>query len=194
MSRLTRPYHHGNLRAVLIQAALELLESSGAATLSLREVARRAGVSHNAPYHHFGDRAGLLEAAGQEAMRRFLDAQRAAYDAERGAVDALIAMGEAYAVWALAHPGAFEVIYDPEICAPGSPSPGMAPLIAENEELLARAVDAAFPEAAPHDRSALESALWATVHGLAVLATAGHLPSAAIRPALRAVVRSAGAV
>lgn len=187
MSRSGGPYHHGNLRAALTAAALEMLETTKATGLSLREVARRAGVSHNAPYHHFQDRADLLAAAGEEAMRRFLAAQRHAYDAAPDPREALVAMGVAYVEWAVAHPGAFGVIYDPEICHPDSPSPAMAPLIAENERLLHEATAAAFPEAGEARGHALEAALWATVHGLADLVVAGHLPATAIRPALEAV-------
>lgn len=184
MSRSAERYHHGNLGPVLTAAALELLETQSAAKLSLREVARRAGVSHNAPYHHFGDRADLLAAAGAEAMRRFVAAQREAFAVQAEPAEALVAMGVAYAEWAVAHPGAFGVIFDPEICHPGDPSPEMAPLIAANEDLLREAVAAAFPAVDAVGRTALEAALWGTVHGIAELVRAGHLDPAAIRPAL----------
>ena len=71
-------YHHGNLQAALEDAALDLLETTSAAKISLREVARRAGVSHNAPYHHFGDRAALLGALGVRGMAALLAAQEEA--------------------------------------------------------------------------------------------------------------------
>lgn len=188
MSRSEGRYHHGNLRPVLTAAALEVLEAEGVASISLREVARRAGVSHNAPYHHFGDRAGLLAAAGAEAMRQFLAAQRRAYESRPEPRQALVAMGVAYVEWAVAHPGAFGVIYDPEICRPGSPSSQMAPLIEENERLLGAAVTAAYPDLHDDEAEALEAALWGTVHGLAELVIAEHLPRAAVAPALEVLV------
>ncbi|MDT9593321.1 TetR/AcrR family transcriptional regulator [Nocardioides zeae] len=192
MSRSTSTYHHGNLRPVLLAAALDLLETQSAAALSLREVARRAGVSHNAPYHHFGDRSGLLAAAGAEAMRQLVAAQRAAYEAEADPRDALVALGVAYVEWAVAHPGAFGVIYDPEICAPGAPSETMAPLIAANEELLSAAIAATDPRpdgttGRAAELAAREAGAWGSVHGLAALVTAGHLPRAAVRPALESL-------
>ena len=73
MSRSTGGYHHGNLQAALEDAALDLLETTSAAKISLREVARRAGVSHNAPYHHFGDRAALVDADGRPTSYADLD-------------------------------------------------------------------------------------------------------------------------
>src|SRR5215470_2775019 len=61
-------YHHGDLRRALLEASLALVEESGIGALSLREVARKAGVSHNAPYHHFKDRGSLLAALAEEGF------------------------------------------------------------------------------------------------------------------------------
>ena len=92
-SSSTATYHHGNLQAALEDAALSLLETQPAAKISLREVARRAGVSHNAPYNHFGDRAALLHALGVRAMRELLEAQERAVDAAADPVDRVRALG-----------------------------------------------------------------------------------------------------
>src|SRR5919112_6813183 len=70
----TRPYHHGNLRRALIDAALTAVAQQGPAALSLRDVARRAGVSHAAPTHHFGNKAGLLTAIAAEGWDLLADA------------------------------------------------------------------------------------------------------------------------
>lgn len=191
VSRSGSGYHHGNLRPVLLAAALEMLETQSPSALSLREVARRAGVSHNAPYHHFGDRTGLLSAVGAEAMARFLAAQRSAVDQVDGSGapgDPLVAMATAYVEWAVAHPGAFEVVFDPSICPPGDPSTAMAPLIRANEDLLRDVTARCWPGLPPDELDRLQPALWGTVHGLAALVAAGHLPSEAVRPALQVLV------
>src|SRR5213080_824442 len=65
-----RPYHHGDLRRALMRAALDAIVEGGPANLSLRDLARRAGVSHAAPAHHFGDKAGLLTSIAAEGYRR----------------------------------------------------------------------------------------------------------------------------
>lgn len=194
VSRSSATYHHGNLQAALEDAALSLLETQPAARISLREVARRAGVSHNAPYHHFGDRAALLHALGVRAMRELVEAQEAAVDAAVGPVERVRALGAAYVGYAAEHPQAFALVFDPEYCAPGDPDADMAPLITRNEELLAREVAALVQEPgfAGRDPAALAAALWATVHGMAELVMLGHLPREAAEPALAALV-SAGA-
>ena len=79
----TQPYHHGNLRPVLVDTAVELARSTGPEGVVLREVARRAGVSHNAAYRHFEDRAALLAEVADRAMAQLEDAMQARADAVR---------------------------------------------------------------------------------------------------------------
>lgn len=191
MSRSTGGYHHGNLQAALEDAALDLLETTSAAKISLREVARRAGVSHNAPYHHFGDRAALLRALGVRGMADLLAAQEEAVAAADGPVERVRALGLAYVRYAAAHPQAFALVFDPDYCAAGSPSEEMAPLITRNEDLLGGEVEALVREPGYEGRDpiALSAALWSTVHGMAQLVTLGHLPLEAAEPALDALVR-----
>src|SRR5688572_33107199 len=95
-------YHHGDLRAVLLRTAGEMLEKEGLGALSLREVARRSGVSHNAPYRHFPDRDSLLAALAAEGFREFGDAL-----AKRPRQE----MGEAYVEFALEHPQRFRLMF-----------------------------------------------------------------------------------
>jgi AcrR family transcriptional regulator len=185
VSRSAAPYHHGNLASELERAGLELVEQGGHAGLSLREVARRAGVSHNAPYHHFGDRATLLKRLAELSMAALLDAQRAALRPDAAPIDNGIAMGLAYVHWATRHPGGFALIYDPEVCEPGNATPAMAELIAANEELLAEAVAAMAPDAPPQQVEAMAVAGWGAVQGLSQLASAGHMPLEAVEPGLR---------
>lgn len=107
-----RPYHHGDLRQALIDAALELVEEGGIDRVSVREAGRRAGVSPAAPFRHFASKVELMTAVAEEAMRRF----RAEIDSELARVadlDALSrfrALGTAYLRWAVRSPAHFEVI------------------------------------------------------------------------------------
>src|SRR5436190_24145857 len=95
-------YHHGNLRPALLAGAAKILEKEGVTALSLREAARRAGVSHNAPYRHFADRDALLAALAAEGFQMLGEAMRA-HDGRE--------MGEAYVRFALAHPERFRLMF-----------------------------------------------------------------------------------
>ena len=105
-----KSYHHGDLQAALIRAAGNILEKEGVEALSLRAVARKAGVSHNAPYRHFPEREGLLAALAAEGFERLVAAQREA--AEKGG---LRGMGEAYVLFALQHPQRFRLMFGGQI-------------------------------------------------------------------------------
>ncbi len=190
VSRSTTAYHHGNLGPALEDAALELMRTQGHATLSLREVARRAGVSHNAPYHHFGDRTALLKRLSERGMAELLDAMREERQATAGRDprEAAVRIGSTYVHYAAQHPERFRLIYDPDVCVPGSPSEAMAPLIGGVEALLAETTASLAPGAEPQVIAALTTAVWAAVHGLAELIVAGHISEAAARPALEALL------
>ncbi len=92
--RRKQAYHHGDLRASILRAGWHLLEKQGIAALSLREAARRAGVSHNAPYRHFTDRDSLLAALAAEGFAALGQAMR-----EAAASGGLRAMGETWRPW-----------------------------------------------------------------------------------------------
>lgn len=186
MSRSESRYHHGDLASALETAADSLLAERGAASLSLREVARRAGVSHNAPYHHFADRLALLQRLGIRHMTRLVEAQRAAGAAEPDARAAFVAMGAAYVGYAHAQPHGFAVIFDPEVCIPGQTGPEMTALIADNESLIGEAIGRIAPEMGDAEREAAVVGAWGAAHGLAQLVAAGHVPIEAVRPAFEA--------
>src|SRR3954469_20406471 len=117
VSSRTSPYHHGNLRPALVDTAVQLARSTGPDGVVLREVARRAGVSHNAAYRHFEDRAALLAEVADRAMAELEKAMRARADAvaatepaER-AVHRLGETGRAYVDFAITEPGLFAVAF-----------------------------------------------------------------------------------
>ena len=189
MSRSDAPYHHGNLGPVLEAAGMELLAQKSHASMSLRELAREAGVSHNAPYHHFGDKAGLFKRLGEVSMQHLVHAVSSADAPGAAPQERALALTVAYVEFAVEHPHAFTLIYDPEVCIPGAPSATMAPLIQELEGLLGNAAAGLDPEASPARIEARATALWATVQGLSHLVIAGHLTLAQVQPALAESLR-----
>src|ERR1700730_2079282 len=110
--RKPKPYHHGHLREVLLKAAIELIAEVGPAGFTLREVARRAGVSHNAPYRHFPDRGDLLAAILAQVFRELNEAMLEAVSHQRSSVGRLKRAGLAYVEFALRRPEHFTVMFD----------------------------------------------------------------------------------
>ncbi|MGH8445042.1 MAG: TetR/AcrR family transcriptional regulator, partial [Solimonas sp.] len=169
-------YHHGDLRAALIAASDELLAEHGLAGFSLREAARRAGVSAAAPAHHFGDAAGLLSEVAALGFRE-LSAQLDIGGGGATPLQRLRLQGVAYVRFALRHPGRFQLMFRRELLSPdhaGLQEAGARAL----EQLTAtvRAIRGLAPDAplAADDRAVLLGA-WATVHGFAHLALDGKL-------------------
>ncbi len=188
-----RPYHHGGLREALLAAAARWLDERGAATLTLRELARAAGVSHAAPYHHFPSLDDLLAAVAEQGFVRLGDAMALAAQAPATA-DALMAIGEAYVREALAHPAQFRLMFGPTLAAKAA-HPGL-------RTAADRAFGVLLATATRHDEPrGLELALtgWSLSHGVANLAIDGAftglpLPAARSRALARtdaaALVRS----
>jgi AcrR family transcriptional regulator len=112
-SKSKPPYHHGDLRHALIQASLALIAEEGFAALTLREVARRAGVTHAAPYRHFADKEALLAAVAEEGFRTMAAQMRERMASERSPTERLAACGVAYVLFALQHPAHFRVMFGP---------------------------------------------------------------------------------
>ncbi|MFC1431558.1 TetR/AcrR family transcriptional regulator [Streptacidiphilus sp. N1-3] len=163
-------YHHGDLRAACLRAARELLEEDGA-ELSLRAVARRAGVSANAPYRHFPDRDALVSAVAAQGYRE-LAAHLTAAHARPSAPEDGAEIAVAYVRFALDHPALFRVMFA-EPCDPGSPERVAA--VSDITGFVETAVGEAFPGADP---GPLATAIWALVHGLAFLHLDGKLDAA----------------
>jgi len=142
-------YHHGDLRAALLRSAGRQLEKEGVAGLSLREAARRAGVSHNAPYRHFSDREALLKALVDEGFAEL----RKALEKRAGRE-----LGEAYIAFALQHPQRFRLMFSAQ---------------SADAELLAQFAQSFGALGA--DANAAGAAAWSLVHGLAWLMLEGQL-------------------
>lgn len=162
-----------DLRAELLQASRVLLDEGGPGALSLREVARRSGCTHQAPYHYFADRETLLATLVQEGFDELARRLRAAHDlADSGTLrEALIASGRAYVSFALSQPGVFRVMFRPDTCNPqrfGDVLEAGARARAELDRLN-RIVHGTFASAAT------ATILWAHVHGLACLMLDGPL-------------------
>jgi AcrR family transcriptional regulator len=178
MSKRTA-YHHGDLRPALLQASLALIEEGGIGALSLREVARKAGVSHNAPYHHFKDRGSLLAALAEDGFATLAREMAAARAAEPDSRKRLEACGQAYIRFALGSRARFKLMFRPELTGPDS-APALVPAAqAALETLTAAVVEAqASGLAPPGDPRPLVLTCWSAVHGLASLWLDGPLTRA----------------
>lgn len=106
-------YHHGDLRHALIEASLALISEEGFSALTLREVARRAGVTHAAPYRHFADKEALLAAVAEEGFRTMTAQMRERMAQETGSLERLAACGIAYVLFSIQHPAHFRVMFGP---------------------------------------------------------------------------------
>ena len=145
-------YHHGDLRGALLRAAAKTLEKQGVDRLSLRQLARKAGVSHGAPYRHFPDRAALLAALAQDGFDRL----RERLASSRGR-----AIGEAYVAFALEHPQRFRLMSGER-----------------SRETYAVLLEAFRARQEVPDPERAAAAAWALVHGLASLLLDGQFPQA----------------
>ena len=155
-----RPYHHGSLRSVILEAAVDHIAEYGPGSLSLRELARRAGVSHAAPAHHFGNKTGVFTAIATEGFRLVAEATRATEGPS-----AIGTAGLAYLRFAVSHPAHFVIMSRPDLYDGDDPA-----LIAARS-----ASEAGFlqgvSELAPDDQSGLAIALAArcAMHGFITL-------------------------
>lgn len=181
-------YHHGNLRSALLGAALEVVREEGVGAISLREVARRAGVSHAAPAHHFGDKAGLLTALATQGYELFGAALRdGAARAEGDPKLRLSWVGWAYVMFAAQHREHFEIMFRPELLHQSDAALVAASTAAYLE--LTESVRSFSPDASEQERDMLAIRAWSEVHGLATLWLHGNLPQHAAPDALDALVK-----
>lgn len=163
-------YHHGDLRRAVLAAAVAVISEDGIAAVTLRELARRAGVSHAAPAHHFGDKRGLFTAIAVEGYHLLADAL-ASVRPDR--LSGLAEQGIAYVEFASAHPAHFEVMFRPDLLDPHDP-----PLVAaraHSRQALRDGVDDLPPERRPVDVEDAALAAWSLAHGFASLRLSGNL-------------------
>lgn len=164
------PYHHGNLRRALLDAALDTIATDGVAALNLRALARRCGVSHAAPTHHFGDRQGLLTAIATEGY----DGLAATTAATWAATGSFLEVGVAYVRYAVTHPGHFAVMFRPELVDPEDPE--LVRARSASAAMLYGPVDSvAMVDGDAAARRIAATAAWALVHGIATLWLQGSL-------------------
>jgi AcrR family transcriptional regulator len=183
------------LRETVLKAAVDYIADHGPDGLSFRQVAQAAGVSHQAPYHHFTDRKGIFEAISIEGYELFNSAMLGALAGDPD--DPTTALLEAYVGFALDHRGHFRVMFRPDLCT-----------ISDNPELQ-RVADASFdvlvdlvrdvlgPKASISDIRARATAMWALAHGLATLLIDGPLENkigriGSHRALIRAVAEQSG--
>jgi len=174
-----KPYHHGDLRRVLIDAALRLAEEGGPAAVSVREAARRAGVSAGAPFRHFESRDALMTAVAEEAQRRFrVEIASALAKAPSGdPLQQFRSFGLAYLRWALRNPAHFEIIssgryFDHDRAK--DLSRDNAELIATTERMLSEA--SAEGQLRTADLKTVQIAGRAVVYGFARMNIDRHFP------------------
>jgi AcrR family transcriptional regulator len=202
-------YHHGDLRRALLKAAAEAITENGVANLSMRDLARRAGVSHAAPTHHFGDKAGLLTALATEGFEQLAKALATS----RLASNSFLELGVTYVGFAVTRRAEFEVMFrtdlyhadDPEVVAArtraadalyagvsdlpdGILAPTRPAALTEN----GRPDSSAFPPAGAARAGTADSATpdvrvaglaaWSMAHGFATLWLSGAFPDRAKDP------------
>ena len=162
-----------DLRSELLRTSRELLDEAGPSALSMREVARRAGCTHQAPYHYFANREAILAALVCEGFDELADRLAVAHDG-LGSADlhaVLVASGNAYVEFALRRPGVFRVMFRPDVCDPERfPEVVQAGQRARRE--LARLAKAVMGDGAQLEAEVL---IWSGVHGLASLLLDGPL-------------------
>jgi AcrR family transcriptional regulator len=172
------PYHHGALHQALLEAAERVLERDGLSGLTLRAVAREAGVSHAAPTHHFGDLSGLLSELAAIGFRQFNVAMTAAGEANTSPMDKAPARAKAYVAYAQAHPGMYGLMFRTERLDMSRPALREAASASFAE--LAGAVGASRHEqiseqALSLDQGAAIARAWSLVHGFTMLLLDGRL-------------------
>ncbi len=198
MPKAQRAYHHGSLREAMVAAAVEIVEEDGAEAVTIREAARRAGVSSGAPFRHFASRRALMTAVAEDGMARLRDsvAQRLKRCASEHPLARLMAIADAYAHWAVNYPTHYRVVGDRvqiDFAESEILSGGSGFIRAEMTRLFEAARDQGLLRSNDIERQHFECRAFA--YGLARMCVDGHLHEWGIAkskalPAMRAAFRS----
>jgi len=174
-----RPYHRVNLKQSLLDAAVALIGEVGPQGFTLREVARRAEVSHNAPYRHFQDKDDLLAGVAAQGFDRLTESMKKAMAKGRNAAERLQLAGRGYVAFALEWPRHVLVMFD--MPQPAEPRPELAASAQCAFQVLLDAIGAAQAEGAlpKGDPQRLAIVAWSGVHFLGKLAIGGRIPFSA---------------
>jgi AcrR family transcriptional regulator len=171
-----RPYHHGTLKQTLVDAAIALIAEVGTHGFTLREVARRAGVSHNAPYRHYRDRDELLAVVAMQGFERLTAAMRRSAGRGTGTLERLRLCGRGYVDFALRWPQHFLVMFDLPSSRDKYPEYAAAGQEAFDTLLTFIVACQEANDLPPEDPALLALTAWSLVHGVAKLAISQHLP------------------
>lgn len=170
-----RSYHHGDLRRTLIDAAMTLVTEDQNWDFSLREVARRAGVSHNAPYNHFPDKLHLLDAIAAVGFEALEQKMRSAIDGLDDGRAVILAIAQGYIAFATSNPALYRLMFGPEFsrpdfCAKAAEAAGESAKNVLCEVILHGIAERRFD--VQDDETSIQMAIlscWSLVHGLAML-------------------------
>ena len=166
------PYHHGALHAALLEAAERILEREGLPGLTLRAVAREAGVSHAAPAHHFGDLTGLVSELAAIGFRQFNIAMTAAGNCDGTMMEKAMARAKAYVAYGQAHPGLFSLMFRTErldMKRPALHEAANAAFAGLVGAVGAQRHEAIEAKALSLDQAAAIARAWSLVHGFTLL-------------------------
>jgi AcrR family transcriptional regulator len=167
-----KTYHHGDLRAAILEAAVEVIRERGLVGLSLRECARRVGVSHAAPYRHFADKDALLMALAGEGFRELYEAGLEAMADLKEPRARLDAYGVAYVRFAIARPEHFRIMFASELDADAGTDEDRAA-----SDAAFNLLDACSAALVPAEEvEAASVSYWSLVHGLSMLILDGRIP------------------
>jgi AcrR family transcriptional regulator len=176
-----RPYHHGDLRRAIVSAALDILSETQSLEFSLRELARRAGVSHNAPYKHFAEKRELLAAVSTAGFERLTQRMSNAMTRPGNARAQLFAMLRAYIQHGVENPALYRLMFGGYLSTPDDGRPAIERASAERTRALLTgvivegALGRAIPNTPRNERKIAGAILacWSLVHGLTMLLADG---------------------
>ena len=173
-----KAYHHGDLRSALIDAARKLIGEKGPRAISLREVAKAAGVSHAAPYRHFKDKDELLASIAELGFRRLADRLEEITAQVENTREQLLESGKAYVRLALAAPEITLLMFGGYVLI-GEPNPELQRSADRAYQGLIRVIENGIATGLYIEKSSsdLAMAVWSLVHGFSLLAIGNHVPT-----------------